>query len=58
MYFDTSSALGTTAQDGKVRNVSFTIANNLEEKRFMDTGTKAAAEVGRGPQRVTGDYTV
>jgi hypothetical protein len=58
MYFDTSSALGTTAQDGKVRNVSFTIANNLEEKRFMDSGTTAAADVGRGPQRVTGDFTV
>ena len=58
LYFDTSSAIGTTAKNLMVRNVSFTINNGLEEKRFMESGATAAADVGRGPQRVTGDFTV
>lgn len=58
MYFDTSSAIGTTAQNLLVRNMSFAINNNLEEKRFVESGATAAADVGRGMQRITGDFTV
>jgi hypothetical protein len=58
LYYDTASAIGTTAQNLLVRNMSFTIANNLEEKRFVESGSTAAADVGRGFQRITGDFTV
>lgn len=58
LYFDTSSAIGTTAQNLLVRNMSFTINNNLEEKRFVESGITASADVGRGFQRITGDFTV
>jgi hypothetical protein len=58
LYLDTASAIGTTAQNLLVRNMSFTIANNLEEKRFVESGSTAAADVGRGFQRITGDFTV
>lgn len=57
LYLDTASAIGTTAQSLLIRNMSFTIANNLEEKRFIESGITAAADVGRGMQRVTGDFT-
>lgn len=58
LYYDTASAIGTTAQNLLLRNMSFTIANNLEEKRFVESGATAAADVGRGFQRITGDFTV
>lgn len=58
LYFDTASAIGTTAQNLLLRNMSFTINNNLEEKRFVESGATPAADVGRGFQRITGDFTV
>lgn len=58
LYLDTASAIGTTAQNLLVRNMSFTIANNIEEKRFVESGATPAADVGRGFQRITGDFTV
>ena len=58
LYLDTASAIGTTAQNLLLRNMSFTINNNLEEKRFVESGATPAADVGRGFQRITGDFTV
>lgn len=58
VYLDTTLTLGTTQLLGKVRNMSFTITNNPEEKRFVESGATAAADFARGYQRVTGDITV
>ena len=63
IYLDTSSSIGTTALT-QWRNWSLTINNNIEEKFFGDTpiitggGLAAAADFGRGGQRITGDFTV
>jgi hypothetical protein len=56
MYLDTTT-IGTTQLTGLVRNFSVTVANNIEEKRFIETGVAAASDFGRGLQRVTGDFT-
>lgn len=58
MYFDTASAIGTTQLLALVRNMSFAVSNNIEEKRFVEGGAQASADVGRGMQRVTGDFTM
>lgn len=58
MFLDTSSAIGTTEVAGLVRNYSITVNNNIDEKRFIDAGIAAAADFGRGLQRVTGDFTM
>lgn len=59
VYLDTGSdTIGTTQLTGLVRNLSFTIANNIEEKRFVEDGQDAASDFGRGNQRITGDFTV
>lgn len=58
MYLDTASAIGTTSITGLVRSYEFTITNNIEEKRFIDAGVTAAADFGRGFQRVTGQFSI
>jgi hypothetical protein len=57
VYLDTASAIGTTTLAGVVRNMSVTVANNIEEKRFLDSGVSASNDFGRGYQVVTGDFT-
>ena len=57
MYMDTTT-IGTTQVQNKLRNFSVTVANNIEEKRFVESGITAAADFGRGLQRITGDFTI
>lgn len=58
LYLDTASAIGTTQITNLVRNFSITVNNNIEEKRFIDSGVAAHTDFGRGLQRVTGDFTM
>ena len=58
VYLDTASAIGTTQLTGLVRNMSFAITNNIEEKRFVEGGIAAASDFGRGEQVITGDFTI
>ena len=58
MFLDTASAIGTTQLQNLVRNWSITVNNNIEEKRFVDSGVAAHTDFGRGLMRVTGDFTI
>lgn len=58
LYLDTASAIGTTQITNLVRNFSVTVNNNIEEKRFVDSGVAAHTDFGRGLMRVTGDFTM
>lgn len=57
LYLDTTLALGTTQLLAMVRNMSLSFALNAEEKRFIESGATASADIGRGNYRVTGDFT-
>jgi hypothetical protein len=58
VYIDTSSAIGTTQITGRARSFSVNIANNIEEKRFAESGLDSHTDFGRGFQVITGEIVL